>query len=62
MIPFGNMDRSTDLTLHLTGTIINQIHNLFCHVNHLFRMSFPVISLYGFDSGRNPFASCGHLV
>ena len=30
-IPFGNVDRSTHFTLHLTGTIINQIHNLFCH-------------------------------
>ena len=32
MIPCGNMDRSTHPALHFTGTIINQIHNLFYHL------------------------------
>lgn len=32
MIPCGNMDRSTHPALHFTGTVINQIHNLFYHL------------------------------
>jgi hypothetical protein len=31
VITCGNMDGSTYLALHFTGTIINEIHNLFYH-------------------------------